>query len=101
VGGRRIAVFRLPDGWAATDHACPHRAGPLSDGIVTESCVVTCPLHAHRFSLSTGERDDGTGESVRTYRIRERMGRLELLRADLARSEIAPTGRGGQLESVA
>jgi len=83
VDGRRIAVFRLPDGWAATDHACPHRAGPLSDGIVTESCIVICPLHSHRFSLITGERDDGTEGSVRTYRIRERDGRLELLRADL------------------
>jgi len=83
VGGRRIAVFRLPGGWAAVDHACPHRAGPLSDGIVAEDCV-TCPLHNQRFSLRTGARLDGDGPGVRTYEIRERDGLLELRRADLA-----------------
>ena len=77
VAGRRIAVFRLPDGWAAIDHACPHKGGPLSDGIVAERCV-TCPLHNRRFSLQTGERQDAAGEGVRTYEVRERDGRLEL-----------------------
>lgn len=83
VDGRRIAVFRLPDGWAAIDHACPHKAGPLSDGIVADRCV-TCPLHNQRFSLVTGAREDAAGQGVRTYEIRERDGQLELRRADLA-----------------
>jgi nitrite reductase [NAD(P)H] small subunit len=83
VAGRRIAVFRLPDGWAAIDHACPHRGGPLSDGIVAERCV-TCPLHNQRFSLETGERIDGDGPGVRTYVVRERDGVLELRPAEPA-----------------
>jgi nitrite reductase (NADH) small subunit len=83
VGERRIAVFRLADRWVAIDHACPHQGGPLSDGIVAEDCVI-CPLHNQRFSLSTGERQDGGGEGgVRTYGVRERHGALELRRADL------------------
>ena len=82
VAGRRIAVFRLSDGWAAIDHACPHRGGPLGDGIVADRCV-TCPLHNQRFSLHTGEREDGDGPGVRTYRVRERNGVLELCRSDL------------------
>lgn len=82
VDGQRIAVFRLPDGWAAIDHACPHRGGPLGDGIVADRCV-TCPLHNHRFSLETGQRQDSPGEAVRTYEIRERAGELELRRVDL------------------
>lgn len=77
IDGRRVAVFRLPDGWAAIDHACPHRGGPLGDGIVAEHCV-TCPLHNQRFSLRTGERVGGDGDGVRTYEIRERDGHLEL-----------------------
>lgn len=77
VGERRVAVFRLPDGWAAIDHACPHRGGPLSDGIVTEHCV-TCPLHGQRFSLLTGERQDADGPGVQTHEVRERDGYLEL-----------------------
>ncbi|MBV9474026.1 MAG: nitrite reductase small subunit NirD [Solirubrobacterales bacterium] len=77
IGDRRVGVFRLPDGWAAIDHVCPHKAGPLSDGIVADSCV-TCPLHGHRFSLLTGERQDAEGPGVQTYEVRERDGYLEL-----------------------
>jgi nitrite reductase (NADH) small subunit len=86
IGERRVAVFCLPDGWAAIDHACPHKAGPLSDGIVAEGCV-TCPLHGQRFSLQSGERLDGEGRGVLTYEVRERNGELELLvpEADLLR----------------
>jgi len=54
VDGRRIAVFRLPSGYAATDAACPHRGGPLADGLVADGCV-TCPLHNWRLDLTTGE----------------------------------------------
>jgi NAD(P)H-dependent nitrite reductase small subunit len=75
--GRRIAVFRLPDGWAAIDHVCPHRGGPLADGIVADRCV-TCPLHNQRFSLVSGAREDAPGPGVRAYPVRERDGLLEL-----------------------
>jgi nitrite reductase (NADH) small subunit len=78
VDDRRIAVFRLLDGWAAIDHACPHRGGPLSDGLVADGCV-TCPLHNQRFSLLTGEREDAPGAGVDVYAVRERDGLLELL----------------------
>lgn len=77
VDGRRIAVFRTPEGWAAIDHACPHAGGPLGDGIVSDRCV-TCPLHGRRFSLDTGEREDAPGAGVRAYEVRERDGYLEL-----------------------
>jgi nitrite reductase [NAD(P)H] small subunit len=75
-GGGRIAVFRTPDGWAAIDHACPHAGGPLSDGIVADSCVI-CPLHNRRFDLITGEQVGGT-DRVITYEVRERDGMLEV-----------------------
>ena len=77
VGDTRVAIFRLAGGWAAIDYACPHKGGPLSDGIVADHCV-TCPLHGQRFSLLTGERRDADGEGVRTYEVRERDGYLEL-----------------------
>lgn len=53
VDGRRVAVFRMPTGFAATDASCPHRGGPLSDGLVADGCV-TCPLHNWRMDLTTG-----------------------------------------------
>lgn len=78
IDGRRVAVFRLPDGWTAIDHACPHRGGPLSDGLVADGCV-TCPLHNQRFSLISGEREDAPGAGVEVFTVRERDGLLELL----------------------
>jgi len=52
--GRRIAIFRSPAGWFALDAACPHRGGPLADGIVCDNAVI-CPLHDRRYDLATGE----------------------------------------------
>ena len=53
IDGRRIAVFQTRNGWHAIDQRCPHRGGPLADGIVADGCV-TCPLHDRRFDLATG-----------------------------------------------
>ena len=53
VGGREIAVFNLGDRFLATDNECPHKGGPLCDGIVTGASVV-CPLHAWKVDLATG-----------------------------------------------
>ncbi len=75
-GGRRVAVFRLPDGWAATDAACPHAGGPLGDGIVGDHCV-TCPLHNRRFDLGTG-RQIGGPDAVALHEVEERDGALWL-----------------------
>jgi nitrite reductase (NADH) small subunit len=53
LGGRRIAIFRSAGGWYALDAACPHRGGPLADGIVCDGSVI-CPLHDRRFDLASG-----------------------------------------------
>ena len=71
VDGRRIAIFRLLDGFAAIDAHCPHAAGPLADGIVADSCV-TCPLHERRFDLVTGAALNGPEEvAVHELRVEE------------------------------
>ena len=76
IAGRRIAVFRLPDGWAAVDGDCPHRGGRLSDGIVSERCV-TCPLHNRRFDLRTGVPLSG-GDGITVHEVHEYAGNLYL-----------------------
>ena len=59
VGGRRVAVFRTRDGRVfATQGECPHRGGPLADGLVGSGTVV-CPLHEWRFDLETGATANG------------------------------------------
>lgn len=75
---RKIAVFRTKDDQVfALDDACPHRGGPLSQGIVS-GCKVFCPLHDWCIQLESGEAvapDEGlTG----TYPVRVIDGRVQL-----------------------
>ncbi|WP_181708130.1 nitrite reductase small subunit NirD [Chthonobacter rhizosphaerae] len=50
-----IAVFRAADDTVfALRNECPHKKGPLSEGIV-HGHSVTCPLHNWVISLRTGE----------------------------------------------
>lgn len=69
IDGHRVAVFRLLDGLAAIDAVCPHKAGPLQDGLVADNCV-TCPLHDRRIDLSTGEMI-GYDESVAVHEVHQ------------------------------
>lgn len=54
IGDNEIAIFNLGDRYVAVDNSCPHRGGPLCDGIVSGDAVV-CPLHGWKISLDTGE----------------------------------------------
>lgn len=59
VGARRIAVFHTRQGAVfATQAECPHRAGPLADGLLGGTTLV-CPLHSWRFDVQTGLAVDG------------------------------------------
>ena len=53
VDGKELAVFNLGDRFLTVENRCPHRGGPLSDGIVSGRQVV-CPLHAWRVCLEDG-----------------------------------------------
>jgi len=54
IGDQELAIFNLGDDrYVAVDNACPHRGGPLCDGIVSGDTVV-CPLHGWKISLETG-----------------------------------------------
>lgn len=73
VAGRRIAIFNTPSGVRALEDACPHRGGPLSDGLVGDGCVV-CPLHNRRIDLATGMMDGDGGERAVVVPVVERAG---------------------------
>jgi nitrite reductase (NADH) small subunit len=73
-----IAIFRTGDSqlFALLD-SCPHKAGPLSQGIV-HGHAVTCPLHAWSIDLATGEAmgaDRGKG-CTPTVPLEVREGRV-------------------------
>lgn len=54
-GGEDIALFRpaVDRVFALTDR-CPHKGGPLSQGIVAGD-TVTCPLHGWNIALDSGQ----------------------------------------------
>jgi nitrite reductase (NADH) small subunit len=54
VDGTQVAVYRLRDGsLRALAAVCPHKGGPLADGLM-DGRVVVCPLHGYTYDLSTG-----------------------------------------------
>jgi nitrite reductase (NADH) small subunit len=66
----RIAVFRTGDDRVfALDDRCPHKGGPLSQGIV-HGAAVTCPLHNWVISLESGKALGADQGEVRTIPIR-------------------------------
>jgi nitrite reductase (NADH) small subunit len=83
LGNERIAVFHTRSGELfATQADCPHRNGPLADGLIGERTVI-CPLHAWKFDLSTGQLNGGDCR-LRTYPVRVTSDGLVTLTAGVA-----------------
>src|SRR5947207_2135298 len=75
VNNEEIAVFRQRDGRIfATPNRCPHRQGPLSEGLVGDGRVI-CPLHSHQFNLETGAGSE-SDECLPVYAVQEVDGNL-------------------------
>ncbi len=69
VSGQNIAVFRTRSGEVyAVQAACPHRGGPLADGLVGGTTLI-CPLHSWKFDLATGQALFGDC-GLKTYSVR-------------------------------
>ena len=89
VGGVRLVLARDGGGVRALDARCTHRGGPLDEGEVSEGCV-TCPWHASRFELATGDVVRGPATSPQpAYEVRVVGGRVEV-RRDEARDARHP-----------
>jgi nitrite reductase (NADH) small subunit len=84
-----VAVFRTADDQVfAMNDRCPHKGGPLSEGIV-HGTSVTCPLHAWVFSLESGAAQGADEGAVATYPVRVEAGRILLDGRRLARQVAA------------
>jgi nitrite reductase (NADH) small subunit len=70
VAGKCVAVFRThKDQIFATQAECPHRQGPLADGMLGGT-VVMCPLHDRSYDLRTG-KELGGDRGIVLYDIRQ------------------------------
>jgi nitrite reductase (NADH) small subunit len=77
-GGEPIAVFRTADDriFALKDR-CPHKGGPLSQGIVHGEHV-TCPLHGWTIALSDGNAVAPDAGCAPPVAVRIEDGRIQL-----------------------
>ncbi len=65
-----IALFRTHDDQVfALENRCPHKGGPLADGLV-HGCQVTCPLHNWTLDLSTGQALPPDEGEVKTWPVK-------------------------------
>jgi nitrite reductase/ring-hydroxylating ferredoxin subunit len=69
IAGRTIGLFNVDGVIYAIDNICTHDHAPLSEGVVTEGCVV-CPWHGAQFDLATGQAMTPPAvEDVNTYEV--------------------------------
>jgi nitrite reductase (NADH) small subunit len=69
VAGERMAIFHTRTGEVfATQAECPHKGGPLADGLVGGTTLI-CPLHTWKFDIKTGQALLGSC-GVKTYPAR-------------------------------
>lgn len=73
-----VAVFRTRDDQVfAIRDACPHKQGPLSQGIVSGT-TVTCPLHNWKIDLTSGEALGPDEGCTNTYSAKVEDGKVYL-----------------------
>lgn len=90
IGGRELAIFNLGGGFRTMENRCPHRGGPLADGIVAGEDVI-CPLHNWRLSLDSGsvcQPKDRT-ECLETYPTKVVNGEVLVLLASIEQEAAA------------
>lgn len=72
---KEIALFHVEDDYKAIDNKCPHKQGPLADGLVFDDSVF-CPLHVLNIDLANGCALKGGEGQVRTYPVKVREGKI-------------------------
>jgi 3-phenylpropionate/trans-cinnamate dioxygenase ferredoxin subunit len=92
VDGTRLLVFRLTDGYYATQASCTHLFAPLARGKVLDDCRIQCPFHRARFDIRTGAVVDWANfppgvqllnvirgkQALQTYRTRVTNGSVQV-----------------------
>ena len=79
VGGIRIVVAHLSDGFHALENRCSHANSPLLTGKIYHGRQIACPIHGARFDLKTGEaKSPPAFTSLMKFPVRVVDGRVEV-----------------------
>ena len=95
--GREIALFNVGGTFYAIDNTCKHRGGSLGEGEL-DGTVVTCPLHAWTYDVSSGECFDDPACAIDRFAVQfgvyvVRDERTATLTHNLRTTVIGPDGR--------
>lgn len=74
-GDKQILLLATQRGLFACANRCPHEGYPLSEGVLTDECVLTCNWHNWKFDLTSGETLVG-GDLLPCYPARAENGRV-------------------------
>lgn len=67
--GRQFCIANSGGEISAMDGVCPHRGGPLGEGIL-ENGKIICPWHAWAFDVKTGIAEHSPQARVEVYEVR-------------------------------
>jgi len=67
--GRTVCVANANGKYSAMDNVCPHRGGPLSQGVVDGDKLI-CPWHGWSFNVRTGESVQRPSTAIPTYGLK-------------------------------
>ncbi len=74
---KKILLLASQRGLFACANRCPHEGYPLSEGALTNECILTCNWHNWKFDLSSGETLVG-GDLLPRFPVRTENGRVLL-----------------------
>ena len=66
--GKEICVARVNGSLFAMDNVCPHRGGPLAQGVIDEGKLI-CPWHGWQFEIATGKSVQVPDTGVVVYKL--------------------------------
>ena len=73
--GAQVLLIASEKGLFACANRCPHEGYPLSEGVLTEGCVLTCNWHNWKFDLAGGATLVG-GDVLRRYPVKSESGQV-------------------------
>lgn len=79
VAGKRIVLGRTEEGYVAFNDRCPHKGGPLADGVLMGG-QVHCPWHGSQYDVRSGGCLKGPATAgIQVYQVKEQEGKILLL----------------------
>ena len=67
IGAKILCIANVDGAIRAMDNECPHRGGPLAEGMIEKGKVI-CPWHAWAFDPATGATESSQ-ERVAVYPV--------------------------------